>query len=201
MRINAGAPSLCVALHGLNIKSLSLRLDYRATSVIVESITQSLSSLKELETLSFEVNDYLTDHMWFQTFNGLNIKSIRPTDRFGGWYMNHAESSSRSLPSLTHLETLCIAMNDETPGLWNALHGLNIKSLSLSAKFGVLNVDRVESMLQSLSSLTQLETLSIGVIENTPGLWNALHGLNIKSLGAKFGVLNVDHVESMPQSL
>ncbi|KAH3710704.1 hypothetical protein DPMN_070196 [Dreissena polymorpha] len=121
-------PVLCVALHGLNIKSLSLCLDYRATSVIVESITQSLSSLKELETLSFEVNDYLTDHMWFQTFNGLNIKSIRPTDIFGGWYMNHAESSSRSLPSLTHLETLCIAMNDETPGLWNALHGLNIRA-------------------------------------------------------------------------
>ncbi|KAH3710685.1 hypothetical protein DPMN_070177 [Dreissena polymorpha] len=71
---------------------------------------------------------------------------------------------------------------------------MNIKSLSLSAKFGVLNVDHVESMSQSLSSLRHLETLSIVVNKNKPGLWEALHRLNIKSLSLcdYCGYLNVN---------
>ncbi|KAH3789214.1 hypothetical protein DPMN_167389 [Dreissena polymorpha] len=55
-------------------------------------------------------------------------------------------------------------------------------------------------MSQSLTSLTQLETLNFSVKKDSPGLWKALHGLNIKSLslsGKWSRDLRVNHVEAM----
>ncbi|KAH3844240.1 hypothetical protein DPMN_086496 [Dreissena polymorpha] len=59
--------------------------------------------------------------------------------------------------------TLKMVVSEDSPGLWEALHSLNIKSLSLQG-FGDATTARVkhgELLNQSLSSLTQLETLTI----------------------------------------
>ncbi|XP_052240102.1 uncharacterized protein LOC127850812 isoform X2 [Dreissena polymorpha] len=59
-------------------------------------------------------------------------------------------------------KTLEIGFGKDSPGLWDALHRLNIKSLSLDGGFlTVLLMKHGELLSQSLSSLTQLETLTI----------------------------------------
>ncbi|KAH3797241.1 hypothetical protein DPMN_150818 [Dreissena polymorpha] len=80
-----------------------------------------------------------------------------------GLNVDAIQSLSQSLLSLTHLETLSIEVDDDSPAFWEALLGLNIKSLSLSGQFGGLNVNHADSMSRSLASLNQLETLSISV--------------------------------------
>ncbi|KAH3893147.1 hypothetical protein DPMN_017291 [Dreissena polymorpha] len=71
----------------------------------------------------------------------------------------------------------------DSPGPWKALRGLNIESLSLSGMWiEGMRLNHMESLSESLSSLTQLGTLSIRVKEDVPGLWEALRGLNVKSL-------------------
>ncbi|KAH3797119.1 hypothetical protein DPMN_150694 [Dreissena polymorpha] len=71
-----------------------------------------------------------------------------------------------------------LVINKDSPGLWEVLHGMNIKNLRLqSAK-----VYHAESMLQSLSSFTQLETVIIYIGNGSPNLWKGLCGLDIKSL-------------------
>ncbi|KAH3793190.1 hypothetical protein DPMN_146695 [Dreissena polymorpha] len=121
----------------------------------------------------------------------------------GSW-VDHAESSQslkQSLSLLTQLDTLSISVqyydphNPDSPGLWEALHGLSIKSLSLIGHY--LLLEYATSLNQSLSSLTQLGTLSIGVDVESPDLWETPHGLNIKrlSLCAKRGTMRVWHAE------
>ncbi|XP_052250626.1 uncharacterized protein LOC127857916 isoform X2 [Dreissena polymorpha] len=186
-------------LHGLNIKSLSLD-----TSVIncADMMSQSLSSLTHLDTLSIEVNEYSPGLC--KALHGLNIKSLSLSGLYGGFSVDYADSMSQSLSSLTHLDTLSIEVEDDSPGLWEALHGLNIKSLSLRGRYGKLNVNYADSMSQSLLSLTHLDTLSIEVDVDSPGLCKALHGLNIKSLSLslnRHGCYNVKHAEMQAQSL
>ncbi|KAH3771013.1 hypothetical protein DPMN_172313 [Dreissena polymorpha] len=74
-------------------------------------------------------------------------------------------SLSKTLSSLTQLETLSIDVEHESPGIWAALHGLNIKSLSLNGvwKGSGIDVKHAKTFSQSLSSLTQLETLTLHV--------------------------------------
>ena len=67
----------------------------------------------------------------------------------------------------------------DTHGLWEAVHGLSIKSMTLTFWNERLDVKLEESLMESLSSLKQLETLSIDMYDS-PGLWKALNGLNIK---------------------
>ncbi|KAH3786532.1 hypothetical protein DPMN_164639 [Dreissena polymorpha] len=63
---------------------------------------------------------------------------------------------SQSLSSLKRLETLSIEVDDDSHVLWKALRVLNIKSLKLSGKWSLdLTMHHVESLSQSLSSLTQ----------------------------------------------
>ncbi|KAH3778467.1 hypothetical protein DPMN_179926 [Dreissena polymorpha] len=65
-----------------------------------------------------------------------------------------------TISSLSKLEELSIELDELTPCVWEALHGLNIKSLTLSRKeWGELHA---ESLTQLLSSLKRLETLGIG---------------------------------------
>ncbi|XP_052250621.1 uncharacterized protein LOC127857915 isoform X2 [Dreissena polymorpha] len=185
-------------LHGLNIKSLSLD---KSVINCADMMSQSLSSLTHLDTLSIKVNEY-SPGLW-KALHGLNIKSLSLSGWCGGFNVKYADSMSQSLSSLTHLDTLSIKVKDDSPGLWEALHGLNIKSLSLSSGRGYLKEHNADSMSQSLSSLTHLDTLSIEVKDDSPGLWKALHGLNIKSLILKdrHGYLNVKHAETIAQSL
>ncbi|KAH3712974.1 hypothetical protein DPMN_072736 [Dreissena polymorpha] len=192
------SPGIFDALHGLNIKSLSLYCLVEVSEAnIAESLSHSLSSLSWLERLSIDV--YQCRHGLWDALKGLPIKSLRLFSEFTG----HEEALSRSLSSLTHLETLCISVSEDSPGLWMALYGLNIKNLSLGEVLNVLKVNHEESLSQSLSSLKQLEKLSIRISEDGPGLWKALHGLNIKSLSicGELGGLKVNHEQSLSQSL
>ncbi|KAH3710906.1 hypothetical protein DPMN_070404 [Dreissena polymorpha] len=217
------------ALRGLNIISLSLSGLYGGFSVdYADSMSQSLSSLTHLDTLSIEVEDdslflsdtwvyncadrtshletlsirgFFDDSGLWQALHGLNIKSLSLRGRYEKLNVNYAGSMSQSLLSLTHLDTLSIEVYVNSPGLWKALHGLNIKSLSLSAWRGYLKEHNADSMSQSLLSLTHLDTLSIEVNDDSPGLWKALHGLNIKSLILSDGYYNVKHAETQAQSL
>ncbi|KAH3780655.1 hypothetical protein DPMN_158474 [Dreissena polymorpha] len=174
-------PYLFKALHGLNAKNLTVSIWGEGLNVDhEESLSQSLSSLTQLETLSIGVK-YDSPRLW-KALHGLNIRSLSLSIMGGGLNVDHEESMSQSLSSLTQLETLSIEVEYDSPGLWKALHGLNIRSLSLSAAWGGLNVDHEESMSLSLSSLTQLETLSIEVKYYTLGLRMALHGLNATSV-------------------
>ncbi|KAH3780500.1 hypothetical protein DPMN_158316 [Dreissena polymorpha] len=151
------------------------------------------SSIVETEN----ANPYL-----LKALHGLNVKSLSLSIMQGGLNVAREESLLQSLSSLTKLETLSIKVDFDSPGLWKALYGLNIKSLSLRGFWEGLCVENVELQSQSLSSLTQLETLSIEVRYDSPSLWKALHGLNIKSLSLSgtWGGLNVYH-ESLSKSL
>ncbi|KAH3798868.1 hypothetical protein DPMN_152471 [Dreissena polymorpha] len=194
--------SLWEALHGLNIKSLSLKVAYGSVNVnYPDSMSQSLSSLTHLDTLSIEVNDD-SPGLW-EALHGLNIKSLSLNGAYGSLNVNYADSMSQSLSSLTHLDTLSIEVDDDSPGLWEALRGLNIKSLSLRRRYSVLNVNYADSMSMSLSSLTYLDKLSIKVNHDSPGLWAAIRGLNIKSLSlsVEYVGLNIDYADSMSLSL
>ncbi|XP_052227668.1 uncharacterized protein LOC127842275 isoform X2 [Dreissena polymorpha] len=255
-------PGVWEAFRGLNIKSLSLSLGYRQGDWTVnhaESLLESLSSLTQLKTLSISVHgdipdlstvlrglyikslhlDLQEDTTWegftvdrgessSKTLDftvdgdnpdllgavcGLNIKSLclRLRHRESGLKVDHVESSLQYLISLKHLETLSICVDTDIPSLWNALRGLNAKSLSLTVDCREIN--HIELLWQSLSSLTQLETLSFITCwkesfstcwkENTPGLWKALRGLNIKSLSVdgRYADWIVDHGESLSESL
>ncbi|XP_052221929.1 uncharacterized protein LOC127838309 isoform X2 [Dreissena polymorpha] len=193
---------MCVVFHGLNIKSLHLRGNYRDLNVNhTELLSRSLSSFTHLTELSFELLDYSPD-MW-KVLNGLNIKYLNLSGLFGGLNLKHLESLLQSISSLGHLEWLRIHIEHFSIGLVKVLHGLNIKSLYLIGMFGGLNIPHVEPFSQSLASLLHLETLSIEVYDDSPGLWDALHGLNIKSmsLNGSFGRFNVKNIESLSQSL
>ncbi|KAH3876127.1 hypothetical protein DPMN_039409 [Dreissena polymorpha] len=180
------------ALRGLNIKSLSLQ------SIVnhVESFSQSLSSLTRLEYLSIQVNK--CPDVW-EALRGLNIKRLKLIPSI----LNHVESFSHSLSSLTRLQSLSIKVY-KCPSLLKVLCGLPIKSLTLSCWMDCLKANDGESLSQSLSSLTKLESLSINVnYIRSHDLWEDLSGLNIKSLTLSWWMdyLNVKHVESCSQSL
>ncbi|XP_052214916.1 uncharacterized protein LOC127833604 isoform X2 [Dreissena polymorpha] len=100
------SPSLWKALHGLNIKSLTLRGwmdDFEVNGV--ESLSQTLSSLKQLETLSFDM--YISPILW-KALNGLNIKSLTLSCWNNCFRVNDVESLSQTLLSLKQLETLTL---------------------------------------------------------------------------------------------
>ncbi|KAH3710687.1 hypothetical protein DPMN_070179 [Dreissena polymorpha] len=206
IKVDDDSPGLWNALRGLNIKSLSLSLSgvYGGLNVkYADSMSQSLSSLTHLETLSIEVDD--DSPGFWEALRGLNIKrlSLSLSDQYRYLKVHNADSMSQPLLSLTHLDTLSIGVRDYSPGLWEALRGLYIKSLSLSGGYGGLNINCAYSMYRSLSSLTHLDTLRIEVDDDSPGLWKALHGLNIKSLilSGRHGYLNVKHAETIAPSL
>ncbi|XP_052233042.1 uncharacterized protein LOC127845905 [Dreissena polymorpha] len=192
------------ALHGLNIKSLSLSQNGHignCKDLQAESLYQSLASLTQLETLSITLSPD-SRRLW-RGIHCLNIKRLSlKSEEWGGL---HKELMSLSLSSLTQLDTLCIEMECDNPGLWEAVHGLNIKHLSLSGLWKHTGIDLTHTVSLSNSSLTQLETLSIDVEHEGPGLWAALHGLNIKSLSLN-GVwegsgIDVKHAKTFSQSV
>ncbi|KAH3714825.1 hypothetical protein DPMN_057526 [Dreissena polymorpha] len=194
-------PSLCKALNGLNINSLSMDNPCKAfRENHKESLTQTLVLLLQLDKLSIEVKHSIpqSPDQW-KTLHGLNIRSLSlNSDR----ELKHIESLSQSLASLTRLEMLSIKVYSEEPGMWEAFHGLGIKSLSLSmsGRSTGFKLKYAESLKQSILSLKQLETLSLSVDADSTGLWEALHGLNIKrlslSLGGETRGYWVDHAES-----
>ncbi|KAH3788646.1 hypothetical protein DPMN_166793 [Dreissena polymorpha] len=192
------SPGLWEALHGLNIKSLSLGKS-KTNMFREELLLQFLSSLAHLKTLSIgKVYDVpsLCNVLHGRNINDLRLGCFRELDLT----VNNLKLLSQSLSSLIQLTTLSMCIDKARPGLWEALRGLNISSLSLKCTVGNLKVAHEESLSQSLSSLTQLETLSIDGSEDSPGLWEALRGLNIKNLSLG-GIYRVNNVESLSNSL
>ncbi|KAH3770972.1 hypothetical protein DPMN_172272 [Dreissena polymorpha] len=211
------SPDPWKALHGLNIKSL--RLDgWQGEGLRInhsEPLSQSLSSFMRLQKLDISVDEDITG-LW-EAFYGLNIKKLCVFCNCIGKYK---ESLSHLLASLSRLETLSIGANEACPGLWEALKCLSVKSLTIKVRNQDFELNHTESLSQSLSSLTQLETLgmevwehstghletlSIDVEHESPGLWEALHGQNIKSLSLscvrKSSGIDVKHAETFSQSL
>ncbi|KAH3691094.1 hypothetical protein DPMN_191769 [Dreissena polymorpha] len=97
-------------------------------------------------------------------------KSVSFTIQTGKHTLNMYESFKQSLSSLKQLQTLSIELAYDRLGVWFALHGLNIKCLTLSCMNKRLELTYVESLSQSLSSLKQLETLSIEFAYDSPDL-------------------------------
>ncbi|KAH3802273.1 hypothetical protein DPMN_155946 [Dreissena polymorpha] len=184
--VSEESPDLCEALLGLNIKTLSLCGGWDCFWVNdAKTLSRSLSSLTQLNELKIEV-EIDSPSLW-QALCGLNIKRLSLSGMRKGIRVNYKELLCRSLLSLTQLETLSINVSAESPCIFVALHGLNIKSLILSGLEGGSGVNREESMSESLSSLKQLEKLSIRVSKDSPGLWRALRGLNFRSLSYVVG--------------
>ncbi|XP_052240952.1 uncharacterized protein LOC127851293 isoform X2 [Dreissena polymorpha] len=203
------SPDQWKTLHGLNIRSLSLRSwELKHT----ESLSQSLASLTRLEMLSIEVHDDAPG-MW-EALHGLSIKSLSLSIF---WILQHTESLSQSLASLTRLEMLSIEVDYDAPGLCEALHGLSVKSLSLSLGLSLslslsdvcldFEIEYATSLKQSLLSIKQLETISISVGVYSPCLWKALNGLSIKNLSLSMRLSDVcldfelEYATSLKQSL
>ncbi|XP_052234140.1 NLR family CARD domain-containing protein 4-like isoform X2 [Dreissena polymorpha] len=179
--VDYDTPDQWKTLHGLNIKSLNLHI--RGANH-AESLSQSLASLKQLEMLSIDV-DECNRALW-EALHGLGIKSLSLSGLWSGFdhglTVKNAKSLKQSILSLKQLETLNVDVYDDTPGLWEALQGLSIKSLSLSGQ--IIEFKNATSLKKSISSLKQLETLDVSVIEaySNTVLWEAIQGLSIKSL-------------------
>ncbi|KAH3798740.1 hypothetical protein DPMN_152343 [Dreissena polymorpha] len=110
------------------------------------------------------------------------------------------ESLSQSLSSLIRLQQLIINVDEDIPGLWEALYGRNIKKLGVFVK---CKVKYKESLARSISSLTRLETLSYYVHKDSSGLWEAVRGLSIKSLTLSnfYGGFSLNHKELLSQPI
>ncbi|KAH3788822.1 hypothetical protein DPMN_166984 [Dreissena polymorpha] len=134
MYLNA-QPCKIEAMHGLPIESLSLFGSGESLDIIhVSSLYKMLSSLKQLKNVGVFVNNE-NPGLW-EAFHGLNIKCLSLTNR--DLRVNHVSSFSQLLSSLAQLEMLNVKVNFDSPGFLDALHGLNIKSLSLNGLRGGL---------------------------------------------------------------
>ncbi|KAH3783237.1 hypothetical protein DPMN_161170 [Dreissena polymorpha] len=171
-------PSLWEALNSLYINRVTLSLDSVMCGLIVNNksmLSQALLS-NDTETICIYLN---SQSNLMEDMHGLPIKSLILYGSVKSLKINHVSSVSTLLASLKKLEKLSFLESNDSPGLWEAVHSLNIKSLSLNDR----KLHNVSSFAQFLSSLTHLETLNIkGKYASHTGLLDALHGLNIKSL-------------------
>ncbi|KAH3791065.1 uncharacterized protein LOC127841973 isoform X1 [Dreissena polymorpha] len=153
--IKNDSPGLWEALHGLNIISLSLD-GYKDNGFRfnhTELFWKFLSSLTHLESLSLKVCDIPS---LCKALHGMNIDylSLRLSDKFQDLKKNDLDLLSKSLLSLIRMKTLKIKTpGEDFPGLWEALRGLNITSLSLSSweTYGLI-VNHVESLSECVTS-------------------------------------------------
>ncbi|KAH3820404.1 uncharacterized protein LOC127832627 [Dreissena polymorpha] len=191
------------ALKGLNIKWLAITgLNEDWTEHVVESVSKSLQSLRQLDTLNIRVNDISPD-MW-EALHSLNIKNVtlNLNGKWSGLIVNHVSRLSQVLISPTQIKTIYIDVNVH-PDLLEALCGLHIKSISLLGRGEHLKGNRVSALCYFLSSLKQIDKLYVIVNNDSPGLWKAFHGLNIKSLSLGGGLrcVRVNHVSALAQLL
>ncbi|KAH3783224.1 hypothetical protein DPMN_161157 [Dreissena polymorpha] len=170
----------CLNLSGLNQDGVNAQIDK-----IVELLFKSV----QLETLNIivDVSAHIDPNLW-DALNSLTINRVTLSLDSGrsvgsvwhGLIVNNVSMLSQALLS-NHTETICMYMNAQ-PYLMDAMHGLPIKSLSLFGSRKRLDINHVASLHELLSSLKQLKKLSVLENNDSPGLWEGLHGLNIKSL-------------------
>ncbi|KAH3844063.1 hypothetical protein DPMN_086314 [Dreissena polymorpha] len=193
-------PDLCEDLHSLNIKSVTLsqRGGWRGLIVNnVSQLSQVLISPTQMEAIIIDVNAHPD---LLEALCGRNINSLCLYGSGEHLEVKNVSALSRSLSSLKQLDKLDVIVNNDCPGLWQALHGLNIKSLSLSGGETGLIVNHVSALAKLLASLIHLETLSIKVSEYNLCLLEAIHGLNIKCLSL-CNLDQLDNISSLSKSL
>ncbi|KAH3783146.1 hypothetical protein DPMN_161074 [Dreissena polymorpha] len=193
-----------------------LNLSILEADVLNAQIVELLFKSVQLETLNIKLNAQARiDPNLFAQFLasvGLNIKSLTLNSSTADAMQKLAmKPSSRLFQSLTQLETLSIglweASDVEAPAFCQALHGLNIKSLSLNG-FRSCKLVGFKSWdcSQLFQSLIQLETLSVRVCAFS-NLWDylpeALRGLHITrlSLSDIQEGLQVKNAELLSQSI
>ncbi|KAH3692291.1 hypothetical protein DPMN_194741 [Dreissena polymorpha] len=172
------------------------------------SIDASINTFNKEVSMCLDVCPDDEQDLW-NALHGLHIKSLslRSVGAGNGFRVNNKESLSQLLLSLTHLEHLSIQVKYDIQRLCEAIHGLNIKSLSLSLWLslhpwweGPVDFPK-ELVSQTLSSIRQLEQLSMCVTD-FPGLWEAIRGLNIKSLSLSgCAGFDIKHAESFFETL
>ncbi|KAH3786531.1 hypothetical protein DPMN_164638 [Dreissena polymorpha] len=129
--VENNSPGLWEALYGLNIKSLSLGEDSKRLHVnLKELFWQCLSSLTHLKTHSIEMDCDCSSLR--KALRGLNINDLSLNVWCRGLRVKHVESMSQFISSLIRMATLSIGVDEDNLGLWEALRGPNIKSLSLN---------------------------------------------------------------------
>ncbi|KAH3780902.1 hypothetical protein DPMN_158727 [Dreissena polymorpha] len=180
-------PGLFEALHDLKIKSLIWEEEHLPNSQFPQK-------------LSFEFEYYSTGLVEAPYI--LNVKSLSLVlwRRFDDLGVNQKSLLSQFLSAPKQLETLCMEVLDST-ALWEALHGLAIKSLSLSGVSSRLKLNNISSLSWALSSLTQLETLNMEIFCLKVGHLEAIRGLNIKSLSLNVLNFELNEIASLSQLL
>ncbi|KAH3844094.1 hypothetical protein DPMN_086345 [Dreissena polymorpha] len=180
------------ALDGLNIKLLRINEANEDWAEFFSnfgvSFYKSLQSLSQLETLDILVClKAISPDLW-EALHNLNVKSVTlcQNRRWTGVIVNNISKLSHVLISPKQTGTIIIDVNTQFD-LLEALCGRNINSLSLCGSGKHLEVNHVSALCTSLSSLKQLDKLDVIVNNDTPGLWQALNGLNIKSLSLSCG--------------
>ncbi|KAH3780960.1 hypothetical protein DPMN_158785 [Dreissena polymorpha] len=182
--ISEESPGLWETLRGLNIKTLSLGMhvwDHVLKVKYASSFSQALTSLKNLETLRINV-EAITPDLWSALYS-LDIKLVALSlyAHLDGLILSHVGMLSQPSFSVSQIDLIYIDVNSK-PDLLTALHGLNIKRLSLCGSGESLDLNQVLLLVTLLTSLEQLEYLCIYVSNDSLGLWFALKFLNIKIL-------------------
>ncbi|KAH3780970.1 hypothetical protein DPMN_158795 [Dreissena polymorpha] len=115
--------------------------------------------------------------------------SLKIWRRFDDLRINQQLSFLKFFSAPKQLETLRLKVFDNT-NMWESLHDLTIKSLSLSVSMSDvdknLQLNNISSLSWALSTLTQLETLNLKVRYLNVGNLEAIRGLNIKSLSLRY---------------
>ncbi|XP_052234522.1 uncharacterized protein LOC127847037 isoform X2 [Dreissena polymorpha] len=104
--------------------------------------------LKDCDIQSFAM------HAVSRSYTDISAKLQTSNNTFNMQIYNHTRVTKRKNWEVVY----------DCPGLWESLRGRNIKSLTLSGRDQCLNVNHLESLSQSLSSLKQLNTLTIYVL-------------------------------------
>ncbi|KAH3825019.1 hypothetical protein DPMN_126881 [Dreissena polymorpha] len=193
--------SLLEALFGLHIRSLSLRL-CSLTGQDASELSHSLLSLKQLETLALEFND-ISPLPW-ETLHDVPIEILSLSGMLDNFEREHVKLVSHSLLSMNQLKILLMELSigicKNNVCLLEDLCGLQVRSLSL--RLCKLTEQDASELSHTLSSLKQLETLCLQLIEHSPFLWEALHSLHIKSLSLSRALkFSEEHVRLVSQSL
>ncbi|KAH3705668.1 uncharacterized protein LOC127859814 [Dreissena polymorpha] len=200
--LSGECPGLWETLFDLNIKTLSLFTDSMWRVNYTSSLSQSLLSLKQLETLSIHV-DAIPHDLWSVLYS-LSLKrvAVSLSGEFKGLIIGHADMLSQLNFPAHVFDSIYIDVTSH-PDLLAAMHGLNITSLSLFCSGESLTANQTALLLTMLKSLKKLYQVSIDVKNDSRGLWEALHGIHIQCLniGLQCRCFKVNHVASLLTSL
>ncbi|KAH3786591.1 hypothetical protein DPMN_164698 [Dreissena polymorpha] len=161
--VDAALDDLWTSLFSLNVKRLNVRLRLGWNGLIVlnaSMLSQALISRTPMEWICIDVNAPID---LLEALYGLNINRLCLCGSAKSLEVNRVSLLFKSLSSLSQLEEMCINVENDSPGLWEALYGLNIKRLNISIESTCLHIKHISSWLTFLSSLKQLKELSMYV--------------------------------------